>query len=364
MLTNTKICASFFFILLFVPISVFSQVSEPIKTLTVGSTSEYKEFEWRFKFLREKWRVPNGPLGIESNTSLNQNLNASSQIIPYHRPMSLAISVPIGQLITQVEVCRSRFGKLKDIPECSRFKKMTLAVQKKEGSTVFYLPLGALSYGQHFQLTIETTAKEIEDAPEKWMPNTRTNGTEGTATEYTYVPAVGQKDETYHRTVYHLSTTPPKAIDRLKAHFKVDLGLVVPFFQQNFANGNQKIFILPRPVIGLNFHPWPVNPDVPIRAYHWLAPHRFSPYLGVTLGTLSQEGQRNDLLGTNNLVLGVNYSIWSGLRIGSGVLLFEEVSANPLSTATKVEATPVITVTFDYSINEIISAVSSAFGIK
>lgn len=109
---------------------------------------------------------------------------------------------------------------------------------------------------------------------------------------------------------------------RIQRRLVFHLGIAVAAFK------NVKNSYKPSTMLALYYHPRPINPNNPVRSYKGYAPQRFSIMAGLTLNSFSEERLRDDLFGNSNLLLGLAYQPFDGVRFGVGRMFFTELSDN------------------------------------
>ncbi|MDX2194506.1 MAG: hypothetical protein NW201_14265 [Gemmatimonadales bacterium] len=117
------------------------------------------------------------------------------------------------------------------------------------------------------------------------------------------------------------------------------------------------------PTAGLNFYFRPVNRDVPLNAGLGRDSfgRRFHAYLGVTLASL-QEGDRFDLFGGRNLLLGAGWRITDFLRAGAGLVVFQSTNSDqPLRETKRPAAAPYFSIGLDFQLKDLLGPLGGVF---
>jgi hypothetical protein len=132
---------------------------------------------------------------------------------------------------------------------------------------------------------------------------------------------------------------------------------VLPDFGVVFAPSNKSNNIL-RPFLGANINFGPVDKDIKTRFMSdSIAPgsskvgryvrNHFSMLLGVSIGTIKEEGVREDLLNGINIMTGLSYRVGHVVRVSGGALWFNGVDPNPTISDKKIKALGYISISFD-----------------
>jgi hypothetical protein len=132
---------------------------------------------------------------------------------------------------------------------------------------------------------------------------------------------------------------------------------VLPDFGVVFAPSNKSNNIL-IPFLGANINFGPVDKDIKTRFMSdSIAPgsskvgryvrNHFSMLLGVSIGTIKEEGVREDLLNGINIMTGLSYRVGHVVRVSGGALWFNGVDPNPTISDKKIKALGYISISFD-----------------
>ena len=130
-------------------------------------------------------------------------------------------------------------------------------------------------------------------------------------------------------------------------YFSVDAGLVYPFEIDNVL-----------PYIGVNLYLRPVNKDAPLNG---LA-RRFAFTIGITVSSVADDNPktRDDLFGSQALLLGAGLRLLPSVRAGAGVLLFQKLDPNPLITRKSLASVPYISLSLDWDIAKTLKVVTGS----
>lgn len=163
------------------------------------------------------------------------------------------------------------------------------------------------------------------------------------------------------KETFHLTTTDDKLAERIGQRITSQFGVAVPFFK---SGGNVRRST-PLLLLTLYYHPRPINSKVAMRAYQLWAPQRFSIMAGVSLTSIKVNGYREDLLGKNNLMLGIGYQPAEILRVSYGLLAFKEVHPDPsLSARRTIRFTPYIGLSLDIKLKDIFGGIFTTLGFN
>ncbi len=107
--------------------------------------------------------------------------------------------------------------------------------------------------------------------------------------------------------------------------------------------------------IGTNVYLRPINKDVPLsQADSFL--HRFALTVGLTMDSIADDDAagnprtRDDLFGSQSLLLGAGLRFNRVIRVGAGALVFKEQDPNPLRDDPSVAVSPYVTFSFDLNV--------------
>lgn len=106
------------------------------------------------------------------------------------------------------------------------------------------------------------------------------------------------------------------------------------------------------PVLGANFYLRPVNRD---RGPSGDVRRRLSFNVGVTTTSLRHEGQRADLFGSMNVVLGIGVRIGRILRVSAGGVVLRRVAPHEPGDRTSLFVTPHAALSLDFVVKDLIS---------
>lgn len=103
------------------------------------------------------------------------------------------------------------------------------------------------------------------------------------------------------------------------------------------------------PYAGANIYLRPVNPTASLKTKGSFS-RRFSLTVGLTLASIAKENEREDLFGSQALVLGAGLRLTPVIRFSSGALLFKSLDPNPLITKSHTGAAWYFALSADYNI--------------
>lgn len=132
---------------------------------------------------------------------------------------------------------------------------------------------------------------------------------------------------------------------------------IIPDFGAVYAPSDKSKDIL-RPFLGANIGFGPVDKDVRTKFMSSsLAPgsskfgryfrQHFSIMFGVMLGTIKEEGVREDLFNGVNIITGLSYRVGHVMRVSGGTLWFNGVDPNPTISEKSIKAMGYFSVSFD-----------------
>ncbi len=160
---------------------------------------------------------------------------------------------------------------------------------------------------------------------------------------------------------YYFTSVPAKLESRAKARLSPQFGVASVIF-----DAGDDAFVKWSLMFGVHYHLRAIDPDIPVRTYAALSPQRLSLILGVTLNSLAQEGARSDLFGSNNLMLGVGYQMFDGVKLSVGQLLFNELNPNQLISDDQknLVSTLYVSATVDLQLKDLFGGVISTLGFN
>lgn len=118
-----------------------------------------------------------------------------------------------------------------------------------------------------------------------------------------------------------------------------------------------------RPYFGANIYfLGPVNKEALLSSFTgWDRVARsLSVVVGVTVGSVEEEGKRKDLFGSSALVMGLGYRINDTIRLTGGLLLFKEEDPHPLFERDRVTGSPFVSISIDWDVKDTLGGVSGA----
>jgi len=106
--------------------------------------------------------------------------------------------------------------------------------------------------------------------------------------------------------------------------------------------------------VGTNIYLRPINKDVPLNQVSSFR-HRFAITLGLTVQGIDDKKDgvvqtRDNLFGSQALLIGAGFRVNRVLRIGAGALVFREKDPNPLVDRLSVTTSPFVTLSFDLNV--------------
>lgn len=160
----------------------------------------------------------------------------------------------------------------------------------------------------------------------------------------TFAKGIAISDDTYNNDF----------ITRTKVIITPDFGFVYYRNQNSPKDFNGLL-----PYFGFHINFKPIDSDIPWRVYpRKTILHYFSGFVGVSLITIAQEGERYDFLGNSPMVIGLGYRLGHAIRITAGSLLYYKDDANPLVSRKVFAGTPFVGLSIDLRIRDMISNVT------
>ncbi len=115
------------------------------------------------------------------------------------------------------------------------------------------------------------------------------------------------------------------------------------------------------PYLGTNFYFSPVSRDAPLSQRGGFR-RRFSLTVGVTVKSIKDDAvTRDDLFGSQSVLVGAGYRLRQAIRIGAGALLFKKKDTNPLKTSKSLAADPYVALSFDIDAGSLIGGIGKLF---
>ncbi|MEP1032358.1 hypothetical protein [Ekhidna sp.] len=160
---------------------------------------------------------------------------------------------------------------------------------------------------------------------------------------------------------YFFTTVPAKLESRAKERLSPQFGVASAFFK---AGDGQ--FAKVSLMFGVYYHLRPIDPNIPVRTYSAFSTQRLSILLGVTLNSLAEEGSRSDLFGKSNLMLGMGYQVFDGVKFSVGQLFFNELNPNQLVSddQRELKSTLYVSATVDLQLKDLFGGVISTLGFN
>jgi hypothetical protein len=108
------------------------------------------------------------------------------------------------------------------------------------------------------------------------------------------------------------------------------------------------------PYFGIHLNFRYVNPDYPLsqlpdKPFDKYIARRLSAFVGITLFSVAQPGEIDNLFNKNALLLGLGYKLTNAWRIVLGSMFVKQVNPNPVITSTKGALLPFVGTSFDMS---------------
>jgi hypothetical protein len=121
-----------------------------------------------------------------------------------------------------------------------------------------------------------------------------------------------------------------------------------------------------KPYAGANFYTQPIDKRAPLRQFGpFFSPsslsHRMSLTVGLTAQSIADSKTREDLFGSQSLVIGLGARLTNSVRLTAGTLVFNKLSPNPLSTDKKLTSTYFVSVSFDINMAPAFTGIANAF---
>jgi hypothetical protein len=129
--------------------------------------------------------------------------------------------------------------------------------------------------------------------------------------------------------------------------------------QSNYVSADAGILFAPglsesASYIGMNFYTRPVNKDADLRQFGDFR-RRFAFTLGLTVQSLADGGNgttqtRQDLFGSQSLVLGAGLRVTSSFRLSAGAVVFKKKNSDPLVSKYGLGASYYFSISFDLNV--------------
>jgi hypothetical protein len=115
------------------------------------------------------------------------------------------------------------------------------------------------------------------------------------------------------------------------------------------------------PYAGVNFYLTPVNKSVPMSQlpYRWedYLARVCSPMLGITLKGVSEEGQRDNLVLGQGMIVGAGCRFGDALRVSGGWILFRAISTNRLSNNRELAGSAFLSSSIDADVKSLLGKI-------
>jgi hypothetical protein len=144
---------------------------------------------------------------------------------------------------------------------------------------------------------------------------------------------------------------------RAANYISADLGLA-------WAPDLKEVF----PYVGANIYFRPVNKEVPLKllksltGYDSTFGHRFSGMVGISVTSLAKEGERDNLFGSNALLLGFGYRLTDAVRVSAGSLVFRSIDPNPVISEKKIKFSVFVSISLDWDIRSTLGGLGKRIG--
>jgi len=139
---------------------------------------------------------------------------------------------------------------------------------------------------------------------------------------------------------------------RAKNHVSMDIGIL-------YSGDAGEVL----PYFAANFYLRPVNRDVPLSQVGGLG-RRFSFMVGITYSSIEEEENgrviRDNLFGTQALVVGAGLRLTDAARVSVGALVFQENDPNPLVDDLSLTADPFLALSFDFDARSALGPLATA----
>lgn len=290
-------------------------------------------------------------------------LKEAKETIPFDKPFFIKIKRPDrGPLIgTRIETTENTVGNVKTT---DKFESTVTKVDSNKPSEIDKIQLKCLNSDLIIPIGSPNpiTGKDFFE--------------EKNSSEFVYIKLPSLLPESgYELTigwttksdeVYSITTVPQSLDKRLKNRISPQIGLAFPVFKvSGSTNDTRRLYVPPRLMVGAYYHPRPIDPDLPFKSYKPWALQRFSLYLGLTINSLAEDNLREDLFGSNNLLLGVGYQPADALRLTVGNLYFTEINPNRLlSNRKSIEHTLFIALSLDIKLKDLLGGLFTTLGFK
>lgn len=157
---------------------------------------------------------------------------------------------------------------------------------------------------------------------------------------------------------YYFSTVNATLEGRAKQRLSPQLGVTTGVFKSG-----DNVDIEPSLLFAVYYNIRAIDPDIPTGSYDFWAPQRFSLMLGVSLNSLAIPNVRADLIGNSNLLFGVGYQTFDGVRFSAGGLFFNELNPNRLLAEEKsTESTLYMSATVNLKLKDLLGGVITTLG--
>ncbi|WP_342087116.1 hypothetical protein [Dyadobacter sp. OTU695] len=175
------------------------------------------------------------------------------------------------------------------------------------------------------------------------------------------VKVTWKQGDVYTPEEYHFSTVSSSLDKRLTQRLIPQIGVMAGQFKVGKKKYDREVSLL----FSVYYHFRPIDPDIPFKSYQPLAWQRWSIMGGVTINSFAKDNVRDDLVGNNNLVLGVGFQPFDALRVSYGAMFFNEIHPNLLLSDSKsIKATSYLALTLDIKLQDLLGGIITTLGLK
>jgi hypothetical protein len=116
--------------------------------------------------------------------------------------------------------------------------------------------------------------------------------------------------------------------------------------------------------VGTNIYFRPVNKAAPLSQFGGFfktLDRRVSATIGLTVNGIGDDKTREDLFGTQSLVVGLGVRVTNSVRLTAGSIVFKSLSPNPLNTDKKLTTTYFFSLSFDIDVVPTLKGIGGLF---
>lgn len=110
------------------------------------------------------------------------------------------------------------------------------------------------------------------------------------------------------------------------------------------------------PYFGANFYCAPLNRSVPFGPGDHFC-ERFAVTVGLTAASLKEEGERDNLFSTFNVLVGAGMRVADPIRVTMGAVILQDISGDPLAPDKRLALTPYASIAFDFDARDALGKV-------